>query len=40
MQFNLDKTFDSIPVTDSSSAKDIFNAIKKVEDKVSNFFNL
>ena len=35
MQFNLDKTFDSINVQNIASAKDIFSAIKKVEDKVS-----
>lgn len=40
MQFNLDKTFDSIPVKDASSAKDIVAAIKKTEDKVSMKFNL
>ena len=33
MQFTLDKTFDSIPVKDASSAKDIIAAIKKTEDK-------
>ena len=35
MQFSLDKTFDSIPVKDASSAKEIVAAIKKTEDKVS-----
>jgi len=38
MQFTLDKTFDSIPVKDASSAKDIIAAIKKTEDKVSKNF--
>jgi hypothetical protein len=38
MQFTLDKTFDSIPVKDASSAKDIIAAIKKTEDKVSKIF--
>lgn len=38
MQFSLDKTFDSIPVKDASSAKDIVAAIKKTEDKVSKKF--
>jgi hypothetical protein len=42
MMFNLDKNFDSIPVKDATSAKEIVAAIKKVEDKVSfkisNFF--
>lgn len=35
MQFSLEKTFDSIPVKDISSPKDIVAAIKKTEDKVS-----
>jgi len=35
MQFSLEKTFDSIPVKDISSAKDLVAAIKKTEDKVS-----
>ena len=35
MQFNLDKQFDSIPVKDASSAKEVFAAIRKIEDKVS-----
>lgn len=35
MQFSLEKTFDSIPVKDIASAKDIVAAIKKTEDKVS-----
>lgn len=38
MQFNLDKEFDSIPVKDATSAKDIIKAIGKVEDKVSKTF--
>jgi hypothetical protein len=33
MQFNLDKTFDSIPCKDITKAKDIVAAIKAVEDK-------
>ena len=40
MQFNLDKTFDSIPVKNIASAKDIVAAIGKVEDKVSWNFKL
>ena len=40
MQFSLDKTFDSIPVKDASSAKEIVAAIKKTEDKVSKKSNL
>jgi pterin-4a-carbinolamine dehydratase len=36
MQFNLDKTFDSIPCKDITNAKDIIAAIKAVEDKVSH----
>ena len=40
MQFNLDKTFDSINVKDISNAKDIVDAIRKTEDKVSYFFRL
>ena len=40
MQFTLDKTFDSIPVKDASSAKDIVAAIKKTEDKVSKNFDV
>jgi hypothetical protein len=39
-QFNLDKTFDSINVKDISNAKDIVDAIRKTEDKVSDFFCL
>jgi hypothetical protein len=35
MQFSLEKTFDSIPVKDISSAKDLVAAIKKTEDHVS-----
>ena len=35
IQFNLDKTFDSINVQNINDAKDIIAAIKKVEDKVS-----
>ena len=38
MQFNLDKQFDSIPVKNIASAKDVVAAIKKVEDKVSENF--
>jgi hypothetical protein len=38
MQFNLDQTFDSVNVKDSSNAADIIAAIKKVEDKVSTRF--
>ena len=40
MQFNLDKTFDSINVPNINSAKDIIAAIKKVEDKVSSYILL
>ena len=36
MQFNLDKTFNSIDVKDINDAKDIIAAIKTVEDKVSH----
>lgn len=35
IQFNLDKTFDNVAVKDASSPKDIVDAIKTVEDKVS-----
>ena len=35
IQFNLDKTFEDVAVKDATSAKDIVEAIKKVEDKVS-----
>jgi hypothetical protein len=40
MQFSLEKTFDSIPVKDISSTKDIVAAIKKTEDVVSKKTNL
>lgn len=36
MQFNLDKTFDSINVQNITDATSILAAIKKVEDKVSH----
>lgn len=39
-QFNLDKKFDSINVKDISNAKDIVDAIKKTEDKVSKILFL
>ena len=35
LQTNLDKTYDSIPCKDPSSAKAIVAAIKDAEDKVS-----
>jgi hypothetical protein len=35
MQLNLDKQFDSIAVKDFSSAKEIVEAIRKTEEKVS-----
>jgi len=37
MQFNLDKEFENVKVKDISSAKDIVDAIRKTEDKVSDF---
>ena len=39
LQVNLDKSYDSIPLKNASDPKDIFAAIKKVEDKVSYFSN-
>jgi hypothetical protein len=35
MQVGLEKTYDSIPCKDATSAKEIVAAIKKIEDKVS-----
>lgn len=37
MQFNLDKTFDSVIVSNANDSEEIMKAIKTVEDKVSTF---
>ena len=34
--FNLDKTFDSVNVSNANDSEEIMKAIKTVEDKVSN----
>ena len=38
MQFNLDKTFDSIPCANTSDAATVIKSISQVENKVSSFF--
>jgi|TARA_B110001450_G_C17563791_1_gene457896 hypothetical protein len=40
MQMSLDKEFDSIALKNAADTKDVIAAIKKTEDKVSNFFKL
>ena len=37
MQMSLDKDYDSIALKNASDTKDVIAAIKKTEDKVSNF---
>ena len=42
MQFNLDKSYDSLPIKDANDAQEIVKMIKAAEDLVSNyniFFN-